>query len=295
MALREHEAEIAVALRQRDDGTPSRDRYLESGDSLSRARLLHAGNVLEDPLLRYRQHHHAGGHVLAAHVVEREAESVPQDQLLERHAEAEPEAARAEPADRARGELEHPRRRAEAQLRVDRAFGEAERPRRVAGQAMDLFDDLWRLARRSDVDRLLEVGAVERVWLVEDREHLEPAVLEQPFDRHLVALGEALHEELGALVAEDRADALRCAGGLLGRVRTNHALAAGARERLEDAREADRFRVVAGGPFRLRDAGRGEGRAHLRLVARSGHRLGRAAAQAEALRRQRRRTRAAVA
>src|SRR3954447_13262651 len=206
MALREHEAEIAVALRQRDDGTPSRDRYLESGDSLSRARLLHAGNVLEDPLLRYWQHHHAGGQVLAAHVVEREAESVPQDQLLERHAEAESEAARAEPADRARGELEHPRRRAEAQLPVDRAFGEAERPRRVPGQAMDLFDDLWRLARRSDVDRLLEVRAVERVRLVEGGEHHEPAVLEQPFNRLLVVLDEALHEELGVLVAEDRSD-----------------------------------------------------------------------------------------
>src|SRR3954468_11071121 len=264
LGLGEYEAEVAVALRQRDERAADRDRDLEPGDVRGGSRLLLTLDPLEYALVPDRQHHHARGQLLAAHVVEWQVERVAEDQLLERHAEPEAEAARAEPADRARGELEHLRRRPEAELGVDRAFGQPERFRRVRREPADLRLHLRRLARRRHVDRLLEVGAVEWVGLVEHGEHLEPSAVQEALDRDLIALGEALYEQWRVRVVEDGADAGRGGGCLIGIVRPDHALATRAGERLQDAREADGLRVVAERPLRLGDAGAVERLAHLR-------------------------------
>src|SRR3954469_17440918 len=105
--LGEQEAEVAVALWQRADGPAGRDRDLEAGDVLDRAGLVLAAYLPQRARLRDRQHHHAGGSRLAPEVARLEPEGVAEDHLLERDAESEAERARAEAADRARGELEH--------------------------------------------------------------------------------------------------------------------------------------------------------------------------------------------
>ena len=52
-----------------------------------------------------------------------------------------------------------------------------------------------RVARRRDVEGLLEERAVERVRLVEERQDLEPPAPEEPLERHLGAGDEALDED----------------------------------------------------------------------------------------------------
>ena len=56
-----------------------------------------------------------------------------------------------------------------------------------------------RQARGRDVDRLLEEGAVERVGLVEERQHVQLAVGQQPLQRHLEAGDERLDQEMVSL------------------------------------------------------------------------------------------------
>src|SRR3954466_12093665 len=70
LGLGEHEAEVAVALRQRDERAADRDRDLEPGDVRGSSRLLLTLDPLEYALVPDRQHHHARGQLLAAHVVE---------------------------------------------------------------------------------------------------------------------------------------------------------------------------------------------------------------------------------
>ena len=140
-----------------------------------RARRVAAADLLEDSGTRDRQHHHARRRVFACEVVEGQAERVAQDQLLERDAGAEPQRARAQPADRPRRDLEHARRdRRRSGARRGRALGEPDRAR-VARQVRNATRCCTSSgeSRRRHVDRLLEVRAVERVGLVEDREHLE--------------------------------------------------------------------------------------------------------------------------
>src|SRR4051812_6866198 len=98
-----------------------------------------------------------------------------EDHLLERHPQPEAQRARAQPADRARGELQDGDAAAcaDAHLRMNGTLGEAKRSCSVAGSALDRLEHRRRLTRRRDVDRLLEVGTVERIGLVEDGEYLE--------------------------------------------------------------------------------------------------------------------------
>ena len=102
-------------------------------------------------------------------------ERVAQDQLLERDARAEAQRARAQPADRAGRDLDHPHAVAvDPQLGVHRALRPARsRRRRAPVTSSTRASVAGGEARRRDVDRLLEVRADERVGLVEHREHLE--------------------------------------------------------------------------------------------------------------------------
>src|SRR3954453_1783791 len=97
LGLGEHEAEVAVALRQRDERAADRDRDLEPGDVRGGSRLLLTLYPLEYAPVPDRQHHHARGQLLAAHVVEWQVERVAEDQLLEPHPEPEAGARGGEP------------------------------------------------------------------------------------------------------------------------------------------------------------------------------------------------------
>src|SRR4051812_35035856 len=91
--------------------------------------------------------------------------------LLEAHTHAEAKRARAQPADRARRELEHPHALVvDAQLRVDGALAQPERAAGIRGHAGHGRDDLAREPRRRGKDRLLKIGRLERVGRIEDRE-----------------------------------------------------------------------------------------------------------------------------
>ena len=62
-----------------------------------------------------------------------------------------------------------------AQLGVDRSLPQAQRARRPRSDRLDLGQDGRRQPRRRHVQRLLEVRPLERVGLVEDRQHLADA------------------------------------------------------------------------------------------------------------------------
>ena len=152
-----------------------------------------------------------------------------------------------------------------------------------------------RQPRRRGEDRLLEVRALERVRLVEDRERLERAGAQETLDGHLGARHVALDQQRPLRVlpglGEDRANPR---GGRRRRpriVRPDHAAARRQRQRLYDAGKpdlgGDRRRVVARADramLGLRHSGGGERAPHRRLVARRRHGLRRVAARARAAR-----------
>ena len=124
------------------------------------------------------------------------------------------------------------------------AVGEAEGPRGPRGAVADSA-----LARRGQprgrhVDRLLEIGPVERIGLVEEGQRLELARRQHSLERDLDAGHEALHQDLRGALAE-RADLRqrqeggepRPRGGEFRRgVRPNHPAARGQVKGLEHAR-----------------------------------------------------------
>ena len=143
LAAGEQEAEVAITLGQRTDGTVAADRDLEPGDARHGPRLVLAAHLPSTPARGIGKHHHARRRRLAAEVAERQPERVAQDHLLEAHTHAEAKRARAQPADRARRELEHPHALVvDAQLRVDGALAQPERRAGIRGRAGHGRDDL---------------------------------------------------------------------------------------------------------------------------------------------------------
>src|SRR3989338_8277760 len=116
----EDEAEIARSLGQRDDRVALGDGdgdVLDAGDG---ARGLEPADLFEDAAARDRDHHDARCGTLALERGDGPAQRVAQDDLLERHAGAEAQRARAQPPDGARGPLDEPRARLiNTQLRVN--------------------------------------------------------------------------------------------------------------------------------------------------------------------------------
>ena len=214
---------------------------------------------------------------------------MPQDHLLEAHAEPEPQRPAAQPADRAGGELDRPHPPAvETQLGMHRPFAQAHGGRRGCDQALD-----GRLRRLGEpggrhVDRLLEVGALERVRLVEDGEGLHSAGAEEPLDGDLDAGHVLLEQERrGRVVArrgDDLADPALGRAGRVGVVGADDAAAHREPRRLEDGRESDGGHVAAGrelGESGLGDAGSLERPAKRELVARPAGGVGWVGRQAE--------------
>ena len=182
---------------------------------------------------------------------------------------------------------------------MDRSLPQPQRPRRPHSNRLDLRQDRGRQPRRRHVQRLLEVRPLERVGLVEDRQHLQTASAQQPLDRHLRAGQVALQQQRrpGRLLSggQDPPDALGGQACLLGVIRPDHPAAARQPQRLDDARKAHlaRHRRDVGSKgqqreARLRDARLRERPAHRRLVARAGDGGRRVVGQPEALGAQRR-------
>ena len=175
---------------------------------------------------------------------------------------------------------------------MDRALAQPQRVGRRLRQTLDPLQRVGGQPRGSDVDRLLEVGALERIGLVEHREDLEVPGAQEALHRDLGPRHVALDQQGAAGILpralQNRPDAPRGRLGRAGVVRADHPLAGGERHRLDDARQPhlgrERRHVVAGGGhavLRLRDPRSGQGPPHGRLVARRGDGLGRIAAQAD--------------
>ncbi len=115
------------------------------------------------------------------------------------------------PIDRAATSRTNGRPSGEPNFGVDRPLDETDGAARVGDCVADRCSRLCGQARRSDVDRLLEVRALERIRLVEDREDLERALPQQPLDGNLgprdVTLdedGSASSPPSGAMIAATR-------------------------------------------------------------------------------------------
>ena len=164
------------------------------------------------------------------------------------------------------------------------------------------------MARRRDVDRLLEVRAVERVRLVEEREHLERAAAQEPLDRDLGARARTPRRgsSRAAVLLARRAAPARVLRSLAmrrhaatnpaGIVGPDDAAARREDERLQDAGVAATSRAAASGSLaerrgarkaRHRHAGVAERLAHRVLVRGAARGLGRVVREPEPLRRER--------
>ncbi len=238
---------------------------------------------------RDREHHDARRSRRAGEAVERHSQRVAQHELLERDARAELQRARAEAADRAGRDLDDVDAvtvtdALEPQLGVDRSFDQPQRAARARGHVGHAREHCGFEARRRDVDGLFEVGADERVGLVEHGQHGELALAQQPLDGHFVAGYVLLDQQrsVGHRTHTRRRGACR-----LEVVGPDHALAAGAVDRLEDPRERQRRRyleLAVGEHERgLRHLGGGEGASHGRFVPCGGHGFRRVVREAEPL------------
>ena len=107
-----------------------------------------------------------------------------QQQFLERDPQTavlEPERTRTQPADRPGGHFEHEHAVAiHAALGVNGTVVQPESCRRRRDGVLDPALPAGIAAGRRDVDRLFEEGSLERIRLVEDRQHPQPAMFEHP-------------------------------------------------------------------------------------------------------------------
>ena len=160
----------------------------------------------------------------------------------------EPQSSAAPSPDRSGRQLDEPRALiVPAQLGVHWALHEPQRARRPLRARGDRGLRGVRQTRRRHINGFLEEGAIERIWLVEQCENLQPALHEQALERDLGTGHEVLHQELpgpfpaagefgrgeNALEASVGGDKL---GGLVG---ADHPAAGGQAQRLQDARVAD--------------------------------------------------------
>src|SRR5262249_28052893 len=150
-----------------------------------------------------RDHHHRRGRGLAMHSRDILSERVTNNYLLERRVLfTKSQSARAETADRSCRHLDDPCR-----LVVDSEFGvngashKAHRLTSGFGGRSYGRLSLARKTRRRDVDGLFKERAVERVGLVEDRQHLEPSRGQQALERDLVARDELFEKNFSGRLA----------------------------------------------------------------------------------------------
>ncbi len=271
-------------------------------DQRDRARLGKPLDVLEDAAPGDRDHHHARRSSVAQERRDGQIEGLSEDDLLEGHAGAERERARAETADRARGDLDHPGPGPPVLVPADPELGmhgplrQPERLRRVLRTGADGGLRLLGEPRGRDVDRLLEERSVQRIRLVEQREGVQLAADQQPLERHFRARDEFFHEDpVGALAqledlrrGQNRRDPFERGDELRLIKSADDAAARREDERLEHARVAHSrggdgrdIRGAPRGERRGRHARTGQQLAHPELVPRRLHRRQGTRAQAE--------------
>ena len=93
-----HEAEVAIALRQRDQWLARRDGNDQAIDPKDAPRLGLARHLTQDAGLWDRQHHHAGGAAFTVVFGHRQAGGMTEDEFFERDPRAKPKGTRAESA-----------------------------------------------------------------------------------------------------------------------------------------------------------------------------------------------------
>src|SRR5438552_2062363 len=176
VATCEGEPEIRRALRKRNDLLAQVRGDDHVFDQRHATCVVDPAHLLEHAAPTDGQHEHTGRAPLPRRRLAPETKRVPEDQLLQRHADAEAQRPPAQAADAPCSDLEDSRPgRREAQLRVYRTFYEPERRATARDLAGNGVLQRRRLPRRSDVERFLEVRAVERVRLVEEGEHVQVA------------------------------------------------------------------------------------------------------------------------
>src|SRR5262245_47267186 len=103
---------------------------------------------------------------------------------------------------------------------------------------------LGRQSRGGHIDRLLEERTIERIGLVEQRQHLQIAVVQQPLECYLEAWNELLDQErlwliFGIQRFEQGGQSRNRGYELLRGVGPNHAAAAIQSQWLDDTRQVD--------------------------------------------------------
>ena len=182
------ESQITTAFGERDHELAFLGRDDEVFDSFDCARILFACAALIHPAASNRNHHDAGRRGIdgdAAHVL---TYRVAQNDflLVLQHL-------RTEAANGARRHFKNPRASlVVSQLDMHWAVSQVQcvyGPLR-SGQKLLLY--FGGLARRGCVDGLLEKRTVERIWLIEDRQHAQAAVGYDAFEREFAAFDKAL-------------------------------------------------------------------------------------------------------
>ena len=196
-AAGEDEAEVAVTLGQGLDRSAGGHGDLHPRHPGHGPGGVEAVDAPEGTAAGDGDHQHPGSSALPAEIAEREVEGVAEDHLLQADAGPEAQRAGAQPPDGPGCHLEddHLPGRGEASLGVDGTVDEADGGGGGDDGAVEALDQRGRMAGRGDVERLLEVGAVEGVGLVERGQDVELPVGQQRLDRHLDAGHERLDED----------------------------------------------------------------------------------------------------
>src|SRR6185503_19825287 len=126
-------------------------------------------------------------------------ERMANDKFLERHAVAKSQRPRTKPSNCASGYLDHPRAVfIRSKLCVDWPFGQSHRANRRGGRLDYLLLNFRAQPRRRHVNRFLEERTVERIRLVEDREHSKLAIGHQTFDGDFKARNKLFDQRLAS-------------------------------------------------------------------------------------------------
>src|SRR3954451_12172302 len=78
---------------------------------------------------------------------------------------------------------------------MHRPFAQTQCCGRCRSTLRNLALHILRESRRCDIDRLLEERSIKRIRLVKQRQHLEPAVVEDSLERDFKARDEILDQE----------------------------------------------------------------------------------------------------
>ncbi len=206
-AAGKEKAQVGLPFRQGRDGLVqgSADLHiLDARHGPGRANALDAG---QDACFGDGNHHHAARWRTSFRRSEPgQAARLAHDQLFQRQAgacasggapllEAKAQDAPAQAADRAPGDLQQPGALVvDAQFGVNGAGVQPQRRRCRPGRIGDGRLHSRGQPRGRDIDRLFKKGAVERVGLVEQGQHVQPAAVEHSLQRHFKAGEKGFHQ-----------------------------------------------------------------------------------------------------